>query len=114
MKDYEENNTESLYIQYYDVNNLYGGAISQELPVNNFMWIKQNSQFNEDFIKTYNEKIDEGCFLEVNVQYFEKSHELHDNLSCLYEKIKTGKVGKLLTNLHNKTEYFIHMAKTIY
>ena len=30
-------------------------------------WIKDNSQFNEDFIENYNE--DEGYFLEADVQY---------------------------------------------
>ena len=29
-------------------NNLYGLAISQKLPVYNFEWIKDTSQFNED------------------------------------------------------------------
>ena len=47
--------------------------MSQKLPVNNFEWIKDNSQFNEDFIKNYNEESDEGYnFLEVDVQYIEK------------------------------------------
>ena len=31
----------------------------QKLPVNNFEWIKDASQFNEDFIKNYNEEIGE-------------------------------------------------------
>ena len=35
MKDYDENK-ESSYIQYWDVNNLYGWKMSQKLPVNNF------------------------------------------------------------------------------
>ena len=34
----------------------------QKLPVNNFEWIKDTSQFNEDFIKKYNEESDEGHF----------------------------------------------------
>ena len=51
MKDHDKNK-ESSYIQYWDVNNLYGWAMSQKLPVNNFERIKQISQFNEDFIKT--------------------------------------------------------------
>ena len=41
--------------------------MSQKLPVNNFEWIKDISQFNEDFIKNYSEKSDEGCFPEVDV-----------------------------------------------
>ena len=50
MKDYNKNK-ESSYIQYFDVNNLYGWAISQKLPVKNFEWIKDTSKFNEDFKK---------------------------------------------------------------
>ena len=33
--------------------------------------MKDTSQFNEDFIKNYNEESNEGYFLEVDVQYFE-------------------------------------------
>ena len=32
----------------------------QKLPVNRLEWIEETSQFNEDVIKKYNEKIDEG------------------------------------------------------
>ena len=39
--------------------------MSQKLPVNNFEWIKDTSQFNEDFIKNYNEESDEEYFLEL-------------------------------------------------
>ena len=39
------------YIQYWDVNNLYGWAMSQKLPV-------YTSQFDEDFRKIYNEESD--------------------------------------------------------
>ena len=35
MKDYNKNK-EMLYLQYWDVNNLYVWAMSQRLPVNNF------------------------------------------------------------------------------
>ena len=38
MKNYNKNE-ESLYIQYLDVNNLYGWAMSQKLPGNGFKWI---------------------------------------------------------------------------
>ena len=35
MKDYDKNEEWS-YIQYWDINNLYGWTMSQKLPVNNF------------------------------------------------------------------------------
>ena len=40
--------------------------MSQKLPVNNFEWINNISQFNEDFIKNYNEKSDEEYRLEID------------------------------------------------
>ena len=97
MKDYDKNK-ESSYIQYWDVNNLYGWAMLQKLPVNNFEWIKDTSQFNEDFIKNYNEESDEGYFLEVDVQYLEKLHELHNNLLLLPEPDFEKDFFKLMNN----------------
>ena len=38
--------------------------MSQTLLVNNFEWIEDTSQFNED-LQNYNEESDEGYFLEV-------------------------------------------------
>ena len=93
MKDYDKNK-ESSYIQYWDVNNLYGWGMSQRLPVNNFEWIEDTSQFNEDFIKNYNEENDEGYFLEVDVKYLEKLHELHNDLPFLPERMKIEKGRK--------------------
>ena len=63
MKNYDEN--KESYLQYWDANNLYGWAMSQKLRVNNFKWIKDTSQFIEDFIKNNNEESNEGYFLEV-------------------------------------------------
>ena len=58
MKDYNKNK-EFSYIQYWDVNNLYRWTMSQKLPVNNVEQMKDTSQFNEDFIKNYNEESNE-------------------------------------------------------
>ena len=41
----------------------------QKLSVNKSEWTEETSQFNEDFIKNYNEESDEGYFLEFDVQY---------------------------------------------
>ena len=40
---------------------------------------KDTSQYKENFIKNYNEKSGEGYFVDIDVQYLEKLHELHDN-----------------------------------
>ena len=94
-------------LQYCDINNLYGWAMSQKLLVNNFEWI--TFRFNEDFIKNSNEESNEGYFLEVDVQYPEKLHDLHNDLPFLLERIKTEKVEKLVAKLHDKIEYVIHI-----
>ena len=57
--------------------------MSQKLPVNELEWVVDISQFNEDFMKSYNEESDEESFLEVDVQYPENLHELHNDLSFL-------------------------------
>ena len=75
MEDCDKNK-DSSNSQYWDVNNLYGWAMSQKLPVKKFDWIKDTSQFNKDFIKHCTEESGEGYFLEVDVQYLEKLHEL--------------------------------------
>ena len=43
--------------------------MSQKLPVNDFKWVKNLSQFNESFIRNYNENSDTGYFLEVDIDY---------------------------------------------
>ena len=55
----------------------------QKLPANKLEWIEYISQFNKDFIKKYNEKSGEGCFLQVDVQYHTKLHKLQNGLSFL-------------------------------
>ena len=60
----------------------------QKLPVNSFEWIKYTSQFNGDFIKSYNKESNEGYFLEVHVQCLEKLHGFHNDLPFLSERMK--------------------------
>ena len=47
MSDYDKNE-ESSYFKYWN-NNLYDWALSQKLPVNEFKWVEDLSEFNEDF-----------------------------------------------------------------
>ena len=78
----------NLYLRYWDVNDFYGLAMSQNLPVNTFVWIEDISQFNEDFIKHYNEESDKGYFLNADVQYPERLHEIYNDLPFLPEKTR--------------------------
>ena len=112
IEDYDEIK-ELSYIQYCDANNLYRWRMSQKLPVNNFKWIKNTSHFNEDFIKDYSEESNERYFLEVDVQYLQKWHELENELPFLPERIKIEKFERLVANLHYKTEYVIHIRKAL-
>ena len=63
--------------------------MSQKLPVINFEWTKDTSQFNENFIKNYNKERDKGYFLEVDVRYFEKLYEL---INCLLFFTRKNKI----------------------
>ena len=87
MKDYDKNK-ESSYLQYLDVNNLYGWAMLQKLPVNNFQRIEESSQFNEDLTNNYNVESNEKYFVEVNVQYLENLHNIYNDLPFLPKRIK--------------------------
>ena len=77
----------------------------QKLPVNNFVWMKDISQFNEDFIKNYNEENNERYFLKLVVKYHERLHDLHNDLPFLPEGRPIEKFEKLVANLHDETEY---------
>ena len=48
-------------------------------------------------------------FFEIDVQYSEELHEFHNDLPFSPERIEIQKVEKLVTNVHDKTEYAIHI-----
>ena len=60
--------------------------MSREFLVNNFEWIEDTSQFNEDFIRNYNEESDKKYFLEIDIQYPENLHNLHNDLPFFIRK----------------------------
>ena len=89
------------YIQYLDVNNLYGWAMSKKLPVNGFKWTDRD-EINEEFIKNYNENDNKGHILEVDVRYPKRLYQLHSDLPFLSERMKIDKCNKLVCNLFKK------------
>ena len=94
---------------YLDPNNLYRWAMSQKLPVNSFKQVQNLSQFNVRFIRNYDENIDIGYFLEVDIDYLENLFNLHKDLPFLPERKKVNKVEKLICSIEDKEKYVIHI-----
>ena len=107
------------------MNNLYGWAMSEYLPYGEFEWLENIDEFD---INSISEKSDTGYFLEVDLEYPDELHELHNDYPLAPEKlavssdmlpkyckeiadkheIKVGDVKTLITNVGNKTKYALH------
>ena len=49
-----------------------------------------------------------SCFLEVDLEYPEDLHNLHNDYPLAPKRVKIGNVEKLIRNLNNKTNYVVH------
>ena len=87
------------YLAYLDSNNLYGWAMCNPLPVGDFEWMSDSELIDW---KNY------PCVLEVDLEYPEDLHDLHNDYPLAPERLKTGGVEKLIPNLWNKSKYIIH------
>ena len=120
MKCYDSSE-ESKFIMYLDANNLYGWAMSQYLPYSEFKWSNK-----KEISKFCSNSISENSFvryiLEVNLEYPDELHNLHNDYPLAPEKleisqhmlskycfniankygIKIGGANKLVPNLRNK------------
>ena len=92
---------ESSYLAYLDANNLYGYPMCEKLPVNGLKWVEDLSQFNEDFIKNYDETSNKGYFVEVDIEHPKNLFNSHKDLSYLAEK-KNCLKSKLSCNIQDK------------
>ena len=97
---------ESSYLTYFDANNLYGLAMSKKLPTGGFEWVKD---FDNIDVLNHNSEGDVGYVLEVDVEYPKKLSRKHNELPFLPEKMKLGKVEKLVCNLFDKKRYVVHI-----
>ena len=64
------------------------------------------SNFNEDFIKNYDENGNIGYFLEVDTDYPKELINLHKDLPFLPKSKKVNNVEKLLCDKEDKKKYF--------
>ena len=126
MKTYNEK-APTKYIMYLDANNLYGWAMSQYLPTGNFKWLSQN-QIEKTNLGKYTENNNKGLILEVDLEYPQELHNLHNDFPLGPEKMKVAKdmlsdyckkiadkfnlssglVHKLIPTLNDKEKYILH------
>ena len=127
MNEYDDN-APSKYIMYLDANNLYGWAMSQYLPTGGFKWMTQNQIDKITDLAKYKEDNKKGIILEVDLEYPEELHNLHNDYPLAPEKVKvsndmlsdyckniadkynisTGLVSKLIPTLGKKEKYVLH------
>ena len=78
----------------------------KKLPVNGFKWVEDLSEFNERFIKSYNENNDRGYIFEADVDYPKTLFNCHKDLPFLLE---FGTVEKLVCCIEGKQKYVVHI-----
>ena len=126
MKEYDEK-ASSKYIMYLDANNLYGWAMSQYLPTGGFRWMTEK-QIDKINLAEYKEDSEKGFIAEVDLEYPEELHNLHNDYPLAPEKVKVsedmlsdyckrkadqygisiGLVHKLIPTLGSKEKYVLH------
>ena len=73
--------------------------MSKQLPTSGFKWMTDNEL--DDWKRL-------SCFLEVDLEYHEDLHDLHNDYPLAPERIKIRNVEKLMPDLNNKTIYVVH------
>ena len=105
-------NKPSKYLMHLDANNLYGCAMSEKLPTHGFKWLT-GGEMEKIYENRHNlNKI--PCILEVDLEYPENLHDLHNDYPLCPEKVKCKNgVEKLIPNLRNKKKYVLHYKNLI-
>ena len=105
-------NKPSKYLMYLDANNLYGCGMSMKLPTHGFKWLT-GGEMEKIYENRHNlNKI--PCSLEVDIEYPENLHDLHNDYPLCPEKVKCKNgVEKLIPNLRNKKKYVLHYKNLI-
>ena len=83
MKNYDPKKP-SKFITYLDMNNLYGWVMSSYLPYGGFKWLKDFDGFD---VNSVSEKSPIGYIFEVNLEYPDELHALHNDYPLDPEKI---------------------------
>ena len=112
MKNYDPQKP-STFIQYLDANNLYGWAMSQNLPTNGFKWM---TNLTKDKLMEILEKTNhsmsnrgkKGYVFEVDLEYPKKLWETHNDYPLAPEKMIVNGVEKLICHFKPRKNYVVH------
>ena len=88
-KRYTEEN-KNKHILYLDMNNLYGGAMSRYLPYANFKWVKNIDKIEQKLMEIKKDS-SAGYILEVDLEYPQELHDIHNDYPLAPEKINIPK-----------------------
>ena len=112
MKDYDSSK-ESSYIQYLDANNLYGWAMSQNLPTHGFKWMRNITMEKVDeILEKANHSMSnhgkKGYIFEVDLEYPEHLWDSHNDYPLAPESVKVNGVEKLICHFKPRKNYVAH------
>ena len=80
----------------------------QNLPTHGFKW-ENGEDFTPEKIDELVKKDKKEYLLEVDVKYPKELHENHNELPFLTERMKIGRVEKLVPNFTDKNGYVVHI-----
>ena len=72
---------------YLVESNLYGYAMSEYLPYSRFKWLNQK-EINRSDVYSIGENSSIGYILEVDVNYLDDVHELHNDYALVSKKLE--------------------------
>lgn len=106
IPDYDDTK-ESIFLGYFDANNLYGWGMNNPLPYGEFSWVDPESLGDIMQIPKYGNI---GYILECDYEYPDLIHDHHYDLPLLAksEVPPNGKHAKLMMTLNNKHKYVAH------
>ena len=112
MKDYNPDE-ESSYIQYLDANNLYGWAMSQQLPTHGFKWMKNLTKESlMEILEKANHSMSnrgrKGYIFEVDLEYPKDLWDTHNDYPLAPEKMNVNGVEKLICHFKPRKNYVVH------
>ena len=112
MKNYNPKE-ESSYIQYLDANNLYGWAMSQNLPTHGFKWMRNITKEKVmEILEKANHSMfntgKKGYIFEVDLEYPPHLWEDHNDYPLAPEKMIVNGVEKLICHFKPRKNYVVH------